>query len=95
MSDPQKDSPRRYLVDSAGRRVIVGLSLDETIEFETLDSPAARRLPNGHRIQDQRDLGANERGQRWLELYAKHQQAWSRWIAESRARGDWHLRPPS
>ncbi|MBR0717258.1 hypothetical protein [Bradyrhizobium liaoningense] len=95
MSDPQKDSPRRYLVDSAGRRVIVGLSLEETIEFETLDSPAARRLPSAHRLRDQRDVGAKERGQRWLELYAKHEQAWIRWIAESRARQDWQSRPPS
>ncbi|MBR0830476.1 hypothetical protein JQ596_33710 [Bradyrhizobium manausense] len=95
MSDPQKDSPRRYLVDSVGQRVIVGLSLEETIEFETLDSPAARRLSNGRRLWDQRDVGAEERGLRWLELYAKHERAWSRWIAESRARRDWHFRSSS
>ena len=48
MSELKTDAPRRYMVDRAGRHVLIGLTIEETIEFERLDSPAARRLHNGH-----------------------------------------------
>ena len=37
MSDHSHDSPRRYFVDGSGRRVLVGLTIEETSEFEALD----------------------------------------------------------
>lgn len=92
MNGPRKDSPRRYMVDGSGRRVIVGLTIEETIEFETLDNPA-RHLLNGHVLWDGRNAGQLRPEERWLELYAKHEQAWSEWIAERRARPDYRPHP--
>jgi hypothetical protein len=86
MSELKKDAPRRYMVDCAGRHVLIGLTIEETIEFERLDSPAARRLHNGHALWDGRDASPTRAEQRWLELYAKHERAWSEWMAESRVR---------
>jgi hypothetical protein len=37
-SDSKGHSPRRYFVDNNGRRVLVGLTIEETFEFETLDN---------------------------------------------------------
>ncbi len=78
MTEPKKDAPRRYIVDGAGQRVLVGLTIAETIEFETLDNPDARPGPD-------RRLDQITPGQRWLELYAKHERAWSHWMADTRA----------
>ncbi|MCK1422937.1 hypothetical protein IVB14_21540 [Bradyrhizobium sp. 180] len=83
MSEPKKDAPRRYIVDGAGQRVLVGLTISETLEFETLDNPDAR-LRAG--LPDQEPhLQQNEHGARWLELYVKHERAWNDWMAETRA----------
>ena len=47
MTDFGEQPPRRYFVDQAGRRVLIGLSLEETTEFETLDSlPALNESGN-------------------------------------------------
>ena len=32
-----KNAPRRYFVDGYGRRVLVGLTFEETFEFEALE----------------------------------------------------------
>lgn len=89
MSELDRDAPRRYMVDAAGQRVLVGLTIEETIEFERLDSPAARRLTNGQVLWDGRDVVPSKPDQRWLELYAKHERAWREWMDESRLRPDW------
>ncbi len=88
MSELKKDAPRRYMVDGAGQRVLVGLTVEETIEFERLDSPAARRLTNGQVLWDGRDLIPTRPDQRWLELYAKHERAWRDWMDGSLLRRD-------
>lgn len=36
MIDQRRNAPRRYFVDAQGRRVLIGLSLQETAEFEAL-----------------------------------------------------------
>ena len=80
MSDHSHDSPRRYFVDGSGRRVLVGLTIEETSEFEALDgfatvgscgTKAVSWVANG--------------AVRWLELYAKHEHAWCQWMADTRA----------
>jgi hypothetical protein len=78
MTEPKRDAPRRYIVDGAGQRVLVGLTIAETIEFETLDNPDTRPGPD-------RRFDQIRPGQRWLELYAKHERAWSNWMADTRA----------
>jgi hypothetical protein len=77
MRNLQSSSPRRYYVDSKGRHVLVGLTMEETCEFEQLDRLG---LLDG-------TLGENAvvgREERWLELYTKHDDAWKAWMAESR-----------
>ncbi len=86
MSELDRDAPRRYMVDAAGQRVLVGLTIEETIEFEQLDSPASRRLSNGQVLWNGRDVSPTKPEQRWLELYAKHDRAWRDWLDQSRVR---------
>ena len=80
MSEPKKDAPRRYIADGAGQRVLVGLTISETIEFEALDKPDADLIGDMGRVRQARH------GERWLELYVKHERAWSDWMAQTRAR---------
>ena len=77
MNETGKDAPRRYIVDGAGRRILVGLTIEETLEFERLDSPAALDCRR-------RDADTERPERRWLELYSKHERAWGEWMAESR-----------
>ncbi|EHR01428.1 hypothetical protein [Bradyrhizobium sp. WSM471] len=92
MTEARKDAPRRYIVNGAGQRVLVGLTTSETIEFERLDNPQvefeAGAVPDQGRLEEHCP-GRTASAQRWLELYGKHERAWSVWIAESRA----HLHP--
>jgi hypothetical protein len=85
MSDHSRDSPRRYFVDGSGQRVLVGLTIEETSEFETLDGHAAIDNGRGQVLWDASDQPGPSRHGRWLELYAKHEQAWSQWMANTRA----------
>ena len=89
MPSLRNNAPRRYFVDEVGRRVLIGLTREETIEFERLDGqpalyrqgkPAAHNepaAPNGAWVADGEE--------RWLELYAKHDGAWKAWMAQSRS----------
>lgn len=77
MASDYSNFPRRYFPDGDGQRVIVGLTVDETSEFEQLDTHQA--------YQSDRDV--DDRGtarQRWLELYAKHAAAWDQWTRQSK-----------
>ncbi len=78
MSEPRKDAPRRYIVDSAGQRVLVGLTISETVEFETLD--------RADLLSYEPLIRQDNQAERWLELYVKHEQAWSTCMAETRVR---------
>ncbi len=84
MSEPKKDAPRRYIVDAAGQRVLVGLTISETIEFEALDKPDTR--PGADLLGEAALVRQAKHGQRWVELYVKHERAWSDWMAQTRAR---------
>ena len=41
LTGPTDTAPRRYFVDAGGRRVLIGLTPEETFEFERLDSGQA------------------------------------------------------
>ncbi|GKQ50007.1 hypothetical protein [Bradyrhizobium sp. Ce-3] len=82
MSELRGHSPRRYVVDVSGQRVLVGLTLEETSEFEGLDSS----LPALAERADQDPGLVPSAGEgRWLELYDKHDKAWIKWKADLRA----------
>jgi hypothetical protein len=75
-------SPRRYCVDGEGQRVLVGLTLQETLEFEALDElPADPTYTEAE--GDGEPSGAQK--QRWAQLYTKHERAWQEWKAATRA----------
>lgn len=40
LRDQWNSGPRRYFVNEEGYRVLIGLSLEETTEFERLDRPS-------------------------------------------------------
>jgi len=67
-------APRRYFVNGCGERVLVGLSVAETFEFEQLDAPS---LKESEQVLALETTGASKlREQRWLKLYLKHNDAW-------------------
>jgi hypothetical protein len=85
MTDFGDHSPRRYFVDTDGRRVLIGLSLEETFEFETLDSLPALDETGKHVAWDENGAPTTTREKRWLELYSKHDGAWRQWMTETYA----------
>lgn len=89
MSEPKNDAPRRYIVDGAGQRVLVGLTIAETIEFEALDRPDTR--PDAGLLGEAARVRQARHGERWVELYIKHERAWSDWMAQTRGRPE---KPP-
>ncbi len=49
MTDFGDHSPRRYFVDENGQRVLIGLTVEETTEFDTLDADTASMERREHR----------------------------------------------
>lgn len=82
MTDVRNNAPRRYFVDAVGRRVLIGLTFEETFEFERLDS---RTLVSLQARREDDGLWPASGEQRWLDLYAKHEGAWKAWMAQSRS----------
>jgi hypothetical protein len=81
----QGSSPRRYYVDKEGRRVLVGLTIEETVEFEQLDGLDPLDESGAHVAGTFGEPPAIvSREKRWLELYMKHDDAWKSWMAESK-----------
>jgi hypothetical protein len=85
MTDPKRHSPRRYFVDKEGRRVLIGLSIEETFEFETLDNLPALDASGNHVAWDEDGIPTTTREKRWLELYSKRDRAWREWMVETYA----------
>ncbi len=83
MTDFGGHSPRRYFVDENGRRVLIGLTIEETFEFDTLDRLPALGESGTQMAWDENGIPTTAREKRWLELYSKHDTAWSQWLAES------------
>ncbi len=89
MTDLRNNAPRRYFVDAEGRRVLIGLTAEETREFEALDYAAPLNDGMGQLAEAEKSGAGDTRllaeEERWLELYAKHDGAWRVWIDQSRA----------
>ncbi|KJC62738.1 hypothetical protein UP10_00700 [Bradyrhizobium sp. LTSPM299] len=92
MTDLRNNSPRRYVIDNDGRRVLIGLTYEETFEFERLDHLSslhdASRHDDGHVLWDAGGRPATNPAQRWLDLYSKHDRAWLQWRADRRSARD-------
>jgi hypothetical protein len=71
--------PRRYYVDKNGHRVLIGLTVEETFEFEALDETPPVGDDGGLTWKSLGAMPVTEREVRWLELYTKHASAWKLW----------------
>ena len=69
-----------YVLDADGKRVLIGLTLDETIEFERLDEAILDSVSE----EDDNCRARNER--RWLVLHDKHDAALRHYISTENAR---------
>jgi hypothetical protein len=76
MIDRGGNSPRRYFVDKGGGRVLFGLTVEETFEFEALDGVPALDDSDGHIALDASGMSTTTREERWLGLYTRHEAAW-------------------
>lgn len=85
MTNPRDDSPRRYFVDGNGNRVLIGLTIEETFEFETLDNLPALDETGGQAVWNASGVPTTTRERRWRELYGKHDSAWGDWKTKTRA----------
>ncbi|OKO82435.1 hypothetical protein [Bradyrhizobium sp. AS23.2] len=82
MIAPSGAAPRRYFVDAIGRRVLIGLTIEETEEFEGLDRAQAE--PQSVSVVGEAAVGSSGLGeQRWLVLYEKHESAWRSWMVHA------------
>src|ERR1035437_3155539 len=77
--------PNRHRYNENGHRVLVGLSVKETFEFETLDDLAPLDETGNH-IPWRDGVPITSREKRWLELYLKHEDAWETLVAKRYAR---------
>jgi hypothetical protein len=78
---PVDKLPKRYRVDKSGCRVLVGLSIEETFEFETL-SDLSPLDDGGSPIPWRDGVPITSRERRCLELYQKHEAAWRVLVAK-------------
>jgi hypothetical protein len=69
-------SAERYHLDNNGRRVLIGLTLAETHEFETLDALAPSDSTGDRLAWTFGGEPTTGREKRWLELYTRHDEAW-------------------
>jgi hypothetical protein len=58
-----------YVLDADGNRILIGLTLDETREFERLDELISNL------ISAPTDDSRSQKERRWLVLYDKHEAA--------------------
>jgi len=65
--------------------VLIGLTIEETLEFETLDNLPAVDEPGAHGARDENGAPITTREKRWRELYCKHDIAWIEWKARAQA----------
>ncbi|MBR1171022.1 hypothetical protein [Bradyrhizobium liaoningense] len=87
MTDLRHHAPRRYFVDASGQRVLIGLTAEETVEFERLDSQPVVGRADGLLMQDVRERCVHTAELRWRQLYAQHENAWKAWMVQNRAAG--------
>lgn len=72
-----------YVLDDDGNRVLIGLSADETREFEALHEILSITNPNPP-VSPQQWHSTKEK--RWLELYEKHQAALKPFLRTSKTK---------
>jgi hypothetical protein len=69
-----------YILDANGKRILIGLTLDETREFERLDELIISLVP------EQTDELRSRNERRWLVLYDKNDAAVRLYLANENAK---------
>ena len=77
------DDDDSYQIDAFGNRVLIGLSVEETVEFLQLDERISARAALSHVSGD---AWYPPEDHRWLELYEKHETARSPFLKSSDTR---------
>lgn len=84
MSSERRIFPRRYQENFRQSHTLIGLTVDETREFERLDVLSPVDHLGNCTWHFEGDPKTPEE-KRWLELYRKHEIGWRLWLA---AEGD-------
>jgi hypothetical protein len=66
------DDDEKFVLDADGNRVLIGLTLEETSEFERLEIHIDATGPFPHISRDQWHSSEEKR---WLQLWDKHEAA--------------------
>jgi hypothetical protein len=69
-----------YILDANGKRILIGLTLDETREFERLDELIMSLVP------EPTDEPRSRNQRRWLILYDKHDAAVCSYLTNENAK---------
>jgi hypothetical protein len=77
------DDNDSYEIDAAGNRVLIGLTVEETVEYIRLDAIISNTGPMTRNVTDE-PYRPHER--RWLELYEKHEDAKRPFLKSSKTR---------
>jgi hypothetical protein len=78
-------SDDNYVLDRQGNQVLIGLTIDETREFERLDDSIFVFSPLQPFSTDERRLRSRDQ-KRWLALYEKHQAALRPFLTATKTR---------
>jgi hypothetical protein len=66
------DDDEKFMLDADGNRVLIGLTVEETLEFDRLERHINKTGPFPH---ISRDEWHRPEEKRWLELWDQHQAA--------------------
>ncbi len=80
MSSERRIFPRRYQANACQPYTLIGLTLEETQEFERLDHLSLEKH-SGDCVWNFDDEPGTPEEKRWRELYLKHETGWSVWLA--------------
>jgi hypothetical protein len=82
--------PSHYCVDERERRVLIGLTIKETLEFQALDALPPLDSSGTRLAWSAQGAPLTPREKRWLQLYLKHDAALKLWMIGSRANRSAH-----
>lgn len=73
----KSNAPRRYVVDEMGRHVLIGLTYEEMLELQRVDSRQTGQPRGRPDAANRNDPGMAHDELSWQELYSKHDRSWN------------------
>jgi hypothetical protein len=80
VSSERRIFPRRYQANACQPYTLIGLTVEETREFERLDHLSLEEH-SGNCAWNLDGEPRSPEEKRWVELYRKHEAGWSVWLA--------------